>query len=468
MLDESSMVDIPALRCMSVLVGSILLFVGGLARAEPPRPSLVEDPMLQPPPPATRVVSSWGEAIAVVRERSSELRIAYTEIERAAGQSRVALAGLLPSVNGTGVITRNLTNKYAPQTPICDALLGTCSNSVSDQALPPTAVDGSITLTQPLVDLRAWYAYGTAKLAANVARLEVDAQKRAILVDVASAIVAVVTAERVAELSRSGLRLALERLTLAEQRKTLGGGTRLDALRVRQDVAEARVTVLAADDALKQSREAVGLALGIPGEVGVAPGVSLDGIEASIRTSCKLVGFEERPDIAAARGRQLVAARVRGDVHRQFLPRLMGQSLLAATALRVEPNPVWNVQAVLSVPIWDGGARYGLLQMADAEAERADQKLVVVTRNAEVEIARAHRAVSTAEARQAMYTESRAAAVESDELTNAAFQTGLGTSVELVLSSARRREAEINVAVGEFDVVHARIAKLVAHARCTF
>jgi outer membrane protein TolC len=339
---------------------------------------------------------------------------------------------------------------------------------VTDYALPRTYLDGAISVVQPVVDLRAWSALGTAHAAEDVAKLDVEAQKRKIVLGLASSVVAVITAERIAELSRSGLRSALERFTIAEQRRTLGGGTRLDALRARQDVDAARATVLAGDEALKQAREALGLALGLTGQVSVTPDIHLDALEANTRSSCQEIAVDGRPDVAAARGRRDVAERRIRESKRQFAPRLLGQSLLAFSSLSVEPNPVWNVQAVLSIPIWDGGARYGALRIANADVEHAEQQLIAARRNAELEIVQAHRAVAVAESRREVYVDARTAAIESDELTQSAFHTGQGTSFELVLASAQRRQAEINVAVSDFDVVRARIAELLAHARCTF
>lgn len=429
----------------------------------------IEDAMLQPPAPAPRVLSGWAEAVSIVRERSTDLKAAYADLERASGLSRTALAGLLPRVNGTGQLTHNVLNKYAPGTPICDSLLGTCSNFVTDDALPRTYLDGAVTLVQPVIDVKAWHELGTSKIAVEAAKLDLESRKRKIVLDLASAIVAIITAERIAELNRNGLRVALERVALAEQRKVLGGGTRLDALRARQDVDAARSTVIAGDEALRQAREALGLALGISGEVGVTPDISLDSLETSTRASCKAASaVDDRSDVSAARVRRDAAERRVTEAKQQFAPRLVGQSLLAFSSLSVEPNPVWNVQAVLSVPIWDGGARYGMLRVAGADAARAEQELVATRRQAEVEIARAQRAVSIASAQRQVYADARAAAVESDDLTQTAFHTGQGTSLELVLAAAQRRQAEINVAVGDFDIVRARVADLIAHARCTF
>src|SRR6185436_17046256 len=92
---------------------------------------------------------------------------------------------------------------------------------------------------------------------------------------VASAVIAVVTAERVAELNRIGLRSALERLDLTSRKKGLGAATGLDVLRAQQDAELARATLVSGDESLRQSREALGLALGLPEAVGVSTDINL-------------------------------------------------------------------------------------------------------------------------------------------------------------------------------------------------
>src|SRR5690606_27913676 len=133
------------------------------------------------------------------------------------------------------------------------------------------------------------------------------------------AIVGVVTAERVAELNRLGLRNALTRLELTTRKTALGSGTGLDVIRARQDVETARATLVSGDEALRQAREALGLALGLPDQVGVPPNVDLNGLEASARASCRASGsIDERADIAALRGNVEIAERMVTDVEYQF------------------------------------------------------------------------------------------------------------------------------------------------------
>lgn len=426
----------------------------------------VDDPMLPPPPRASEEVATWEDALVHVRARSTDLRIAAAEVVRAEGQARVALAGALPTLNGTTAYTHNLITNPTLQF----ARDGAGGLTPSPVRVPfPDFFTGSLTLVQPLFAPRAWYAIGTADRAEDVAKLSLDEAKRQIALSVASTIIAVVTAERIAELNRVGLRNALTREALTVRRNALGGATGIDVVRSRQDVTVARATLIAGDESLRQAREALGLALGIPAGVGVPPSVDLRGLEQRAAASCKPVqSIEERPDVAALRGNVELAQRARNDVKLQFSPTVNLQSGAQTTTINTgaAPNTTWNIQAVLSVPIWDGGARYGNLRITGAQELQAGERLEAARRQALVQVARTRRSVAVAEDRQRVAAQSRDLAAETDRLTRAAYQEGRGTSLELVVSAQALRETESQLALRDFDVVQARVQALLALATC--
>ena len=63
--------------------------------------------MLEPLPPPRRTVGTWEDVLSLVRARSTDLRLAFDEVEKAEGQSRIALAGALTQLNATGSLTHN-------------------------------------------------------------------------------------------------------------------------------------------------------------------------------------------------------------------------------------------------------------------------------------------------------------------------------------------------------------------------
>ena len=431
-----------------------------------PAPPTVDDPMLAPVPRAATEVANWEEALKYVRARSTDLHIALEDVTRAEAQQRVALAGTLPSLNGQATFTHNLITNQTSQVA---GLNGLQPVFRTVETPFPNYLTGSLVAVQPVLALRAWNAIGTARVAKDVAKLSVDDAKRVIALNVANAIVGVVTAERVAELNRVGLRNALQRLDLTTRKTALGGGTGLDVVRARQDVEVARAQLVTGDESLRQAREALGLALGVPNAIGVPPSVDISGLEQATRTACRPAGsVEERPDVAALRTRVEQTHRLVNDVKYQFAPTVNLQSTLGSTTIDTgaAPNTTWNVQAVLSVPFWEGGARYGNLRDAQAQERQAEERLEAQKRKASIEVEQARRGVTVAEQSAKVAAAARDLSAETDRLTRISYAEGRGTSLELITAAQALREAEIQLALREFDVVKARVLAVLALASC--
>jgi outer membrane protein TolC len=430
----------------------------------PPPPS-VDDPMLAAAPPATRNIASWEQALQFVRSRSTDLRSAYAQVTQAEADSRTALAGALPSLNATGSATHNFLVKETSSNIIGSSISGTNVSPARN------LFNGSLTLDQALFAPRTWYAVGTAHKNEDLARMSVEDVKRQIAQSVANALITVVTTERIAELNRVGFRSALERLEITNRKKALGAATGLDVVRARQDVETARAPLVSGDEDLRKAREALGLALGFSEPIGVDRAISLDGIEKSAQTACHPAkSIDERADIAAAHAQVTVAERGIGDAKYRYSPTVSARSTLNYQSLASDftANPTWNIQAILTIPIFDGGARYGATRSAEAATDQAEQKLVGLRRQAEIQVAQARRAVTVADAARKVAADARQIAAETDRLTQAGYLEGQGTSLELVTAAAALRQAEVSLAIREFDVVKARVSALLALANCPF
>ncbi|MDP9149074.1 MAG: TolC family protein [Myxococcota bacterium] len=432
-----------------------------------PSPPHVDDPMLTPVPAAPRQIASWQEAIAYVRARSTDLRVAVDQALQAEAQTRIALAAYLPTVKGESTFTHNiLTTSVASGALVIQANGAT---SMSTRIPVPDALTGSIALQQALINAPVFDQISIDELSEDAANLSVEDQKRTLALSVANQIVSVVTAEREAEINRVGLRVALEQLAISTRKQALGAANGLDVVRAQQNAANARATLVRGDETLREARESLGLALGIPEETGVAPDVNIDGIAQSALGSCRVVpDVDQRSDVAAAHTRLEVAKRSLRNIYFQFLPTLTAASTLAAntTSSSGFPNPTWNVQAVLQVPIWDGGARYGQLRNARAAEDIAAQQLESLRRQALIQVQQAQRQLVVAELSDKVAREQRDLAATNDQMTQRAYMAGQGTSLELVTASEAHRSAELNLALQDFGVVKARILAVLALATC--
>ena len=432
--------------------------------------SKVDDPMLAPLPAAEVKVDSWEDALAMLRERSTDLRLSEASVQQAEGRWRQALGALLPNANFNAGMAMDVLH---PGNPVIAGGGSIGSIAGGGGGLTPTTplASGSASVTMPLVDLSAWRNLSGASANERASRASLQDVHRRLTQGLAQVLVATVAAERAAEINRVGLRQALERYALARRSLELGASTRLDAVRVAQDVAVAREALVSGDEQVRRAREALGIALGRDAAVGVGAGLQLDGLVRATQERCApLDALSDRPDLRAARERLKAAEESRGAASMGYLPRLGLQS--SAFGLTTNPGPgrvlTWNIAAVLSVPLWEGGSRGGLVKERDALAKQAGETLEQARRDVSVEVARSRRAVEVAEALLKTAVEARELADDTDRLTRRAFEVGRGSSLELVQSGAALRRAELTEAVREFDLVQARLDAFLTEAQCNW
>ena len=438
----------------------------------PPLPR-VDVPMLAPVPPPKRVVSSWAEAQSILRTRSTSLKTALDQVLVAEGQTMVAFAQYLPSLGGcaggSSAPPGCGNGSYAHQLLTRTVLQKIPGEPTSSVVPIPDAVSGSLTLSQDILNVQEFDQIGINKLMEDSSRMTVDDTRRTLDLGLADQIVAVVTAERSAEINRGGLRVALEQLDISKRKEALGAANGLDVVRAKQNAANARAALVNGDEVLREARESLGLVLGIPEEIGVAHEMNVNGIAEDTARSCRAVStIDERPDIAAARKNLEVAKRNLRNTWYSFLPVVTGQSTLSATSAVNfgYPNPTWSIGAALSIPIFDGGTRLGTIKSERATEDIAAQALETLRRQAIIQVEQAQRGIEVANVAYKVALEQRDLAAQNDSMTQAAFIRGQGTSVDLVTASEAHRQAEQSLVVAEFGTVKASLAAIMALSTC--
>lgn len=438
--------------------------VAEAALPDEPRIPDVSDPMLEPMPAPRRSLASWQQAISTARQRSSSLRIAAANVELASAQARQALAGALPSLTGSA----NLNHHLLRGTGLRFGSSGLTQGDIPD---PATTWNAGLGLRQPLFAPAAWQAHGTAKAAADASRLSAKDAERLVLGAVADTLVSVVTAERVAEMSRIALRSALSTLALTRTRAQLGAASAVDVLRAEQEVALSRAQIVSGDEAVRRSREALGLALGHSEGWGVKPGIQVAALAADARASCRAEeSVASRADVRAAAANVALAERAVDNVDWQFAPTVdLVSNLTYLSEDRTSPNGehvIWTVGAQLVWPLYDGGLRYGRKEAEHSRVRVAREQLTDTQRRAELEVVQADRSIAVAQANLEVAARSREIARESARLARVAFVNGSGTSFDLVDAARRLREADIDLTIKEFEVIRAQITALLARATC--
>lgn len=437
------------------------------ASAEPSAPPLpsVDDPLLAPAPPAARLVRTWGEALRAVRERAPEIALARAEIARAEGVTRTTQARMLPSLTSTTTLSHHLLTGEGTR---LGAGLTLERTTIPD---PRTTWNSALQLRVPVFAPQAWYDTSTARRNEKTLRARMANAERLAIAAAAAAIVEVITAERLAEVSRVSLRTALVTSALYTRRQEAGAASAIDVLRAEQEAELARAQVIQADDTVLAARETLGQTLGSDEALGVPPELRLDLVASDARRTCRAAdGVEARADVQAARQSVTIAERGLGSVDRAFLPTV--DALSTATYLSstdASPNQThftWTVGGVLSWTLYDGGARYGNRAQAHASVDSAQATLRDTRRRARVEVMQSTRIVKRTQAQALAAQRARDLAQRSLKLAQIAYLAGRGTSFDLIDSSRRLREAEIDLAVKELSVAQAEIAAFLALAVC--
>jgi len=420
----------------------------------------VSDPLLETPPPPANVLQNWQQALALVRDQSVSMRLARVNVQRAEAQARSALAPALPQLLGTAGVTKYL-------------LKGEVQTANGPQTIPdPSAYwNAQLALTVPLFRPFAWSNYGSAKDAVEATKLSAKETERQVVAGFASVIVTVVTAERLAEVSRTSLRAALSTLDLTKRRAALGASNTLDVLRLEGEASLARAQVVTATEALMRSREALGTALGSSESWGVMPDIRLDSLVTDAQKVCRPEqDISSRSDVLAANANLGVNERRLKAIDYTYLPTLDGVSALGVQ----DPNYAlnnrhvnWTIGALLTWNIYDGGLRGGQRLSAAAEVQGSKAELAETRRSASLELTQALRNVHVAEADYAVSAKTREINAETVRLTKISFLNGSGTSFDLVLTERQLRVSDADLAVSEFSVLQAKIAALLALSTCS-
>lgn len=437
----------------------LAMMVGSAFAQIPPEDADERDRLFEPGPlPTAPDAITLTEAFAMADREAINLEMARLDVERGEAAERIAWAGLLPVISGS------LTYQRFDQ-PIIRATTITDSDGMSrtDQLVVryENALSGSISVSETL-SLRSIAAIHAAQDTSDLARLVLDDLRRRARAAIARTFYTVLAARRAAELARSQIEDALRQWRAARTRAELGTAISLDVARAEVAALDALRRAADADQALVRAWDQLGDAIGrtepmdaVPSRLGPVPADEARAIE-------RAIGM--RSDVRSAEMSRQRASRAVDDAWFRFAPSITLSWTGSFTEPRTafNPNTQWIALASLSIPFYDGGARYGALRDAQLAVEQADENIELTRRAVRLEIRDAYRRVATAD-RSAAIAErqvdvARRAAVASE----AGFASGALTGLEL--DSARRalEQAELQQVLAQLEQENARVDLLAA------
>lgn len=386
-----------------------------------------------PTPPARSV--NLESALAGASQAAADPLIAAFQVERARASQRTALAAVLPYVNGIG----NL-NQYDSSVERAGSLIR-----------PAQAYDVNLQVGVTLSG-RAFNALATTAAQTEVSQHQAEDSQRLARAVAAKSFFAVLTARRNAELLRSQYAAAVRQDAAVAVRVEVGTGVPLDRARSQLAVLDLARRIVDADASLTRGWDLLGQAMGLEEPINaeeVAEPAQNESLDHYLSRA-----LSERPDLRALRGAAEVAEHGVDDAWWRFGPTLSVSWTVTyrgpTTFLSPDPS-YWMALATLTIPIFDGGARYGALRDAHAAVEQARLREAALRRNIRVDVRDAFRRMDSAS--QAIVIAVRSADVARANADRAEATYAAGASNGIELDDARRslEQAQITLLLRRLD-----------------
>jgi len=399
-----------------------------------------------PAPPMERL--TLEEAVRRAIARNPTALIAEEEIHRAEGIVKEVRAGSFPTLTANAAATR-----------IDD------TRTVGSVVTPLNYRNANVNLTIPVFAPQRWLAWKNSGAQVEIARLSADDARRAVAVATARTYISVMAQHRLVQITiqaRDGARAHLED---AHARFEVGSGNRLDEVRAAQEVATDEAQLAQAQAGLSRAREALGVLIGADGPIEVGEQLALPGLPApedALRDA-----EDKRPDVLASKRRTESAHDVLRDSWADYMPLLsaVAQPFYNSPATPALPETGWQAQLVLSIPLFDGGFRYGARRERSALFEESKAQLEGLLRLARSEVRAAFESVRGADDSLRSARQAARLAHQALDMSTLAYREGATNDLEVIDAERRARDADVAALSAEDIARQARIDLLAASGR---
>jgi len=382
---------------------------------------------------------TFAEAVGRAAAQATAAAIALEEVRRSEALLTEARSGSLPLLTGNAGYTR------------LDASRGNLI--AQDQR------NANLSVQVPLVAPSRWSTWAAASEGVNVARASEQDVRRTVVLAAARAYLGVLAQRRFVEVSRSARDIARARFDFAHARRAGGIGNALDELRAEQQLATSEAQLQNGEVALLRAQEALGAATGMDAPIDAAEEPSFGGEGGSAADA-----EARRLDVRVARLRVEAAEKVRRYGWADWLPSLVasGQAFLNDPSAVTSPTRGWQVQFLLSLPIFEGGLRVGQLREREALEREARIQLESTLRLVRSDVRLAMDSLSRQEAAlaSARLAADRGRSVLS--LATEAYKAGATNDLDVTTAQQQSRDADLQAVIAEDAVRQARLDLLSA------
>ncbi len=451
----------------------------GLAHAESALPSAAEQELRQALlPKDARSPSALGEeepphltftdAVEKALHRNPTILSAREEIKRAYALVEQARASSLPTLTAAATYLRLDADRVLEGQPGTPGRLLAGADQLA----------GSLNVAAPLLAPARWAQWLHAADSVKVVQSSAKETGRLLAIATARAYLAVVTQHRLVQVGISAREVAQAHQQFAAQRYHGGVGNRLDEVRAAQELSQSEAQLQSAYIALFRAREALGVLVAMDQAVDCADEPELP-LPAELRAEAELgpdsavpaavgrLGEEAlylRGDLRLLQVRAWAAARLVRDSWVDYLPTLIGSlsPFYQNPPTLTQPLWGWQAQLALTLPLYDGGLRYGVQHERWALYNQAKLNIQQAQRQVRSEVRVAHEALRRAKQASAASRRAAELAAESVQLALIAYRSGATTNLEVVDAERRARDAALAAALEEDAVRQAHLDLLIA------
>ena len=247
----------------------------------------------------------------------------------------------------------------------------------------------------------------------------------------------------------------------AHQRYAGGVGNSIDEVRAIQEAATDEALVQQAYAVLASDQEALGIVAGVDQPLDTAQEPILAD-PPSLQEALDLA--VHRPDVEALDVRSQAARKTVEDNWSDYAPYLAGvaQPFYQNPATPTVPLGGYSLELLVTVPLYDGGLRYGQHEERANLRDEASVALDAGVRQARSDVRTAFEAMRRADEALRSSREAEQYARKALDLANVAYRAGAATNIEVIDAERQARDAATQAEMAADGARQARLSLLVA------
>jgi outer membrane protein TolC len=397
-------------------------------------------PVLQSAPETAAAPITLSDAVTRALVRNPSYDVAREEIRRVEAVVREVEASWLPTLTGNGVYSHLDHPRIEGGSVI----------------LPQNGLNANLLLTVPLIMPRQWANTSEAKDNLRAQRSSTDEILREVALGAGRAYLAVYAQKLVIEVDERARDTARKHYDYAHQRYRGGVGTSLDEVRAAQEVSGDEALVQQAYASLSNAEEALGVLVGVDGPLDatddphLAPAPTL---------AAGLDDAAHRPDVLAFEQKRQAAERVTHHDYTDYLPYLVGvaEPFYQNPATPTLPQTGYQMELVLTLPLYDGGLRYGQAKERDALAVEARVGFEAQVRQARSDVRAAFEGLRRADDALKASRDAARLAKQALDLANLAYTAGATSDLEVIDAERAARDADTQAEISADTARQARL-----------